>query len=103
MNSQRNHMEEEMEEIAADEHTRTVDIKDADHRWTFHAKLTYIVNSAGVPPHSPTPHFPPIPVNAVLGAVEDLLTATSGESLASRSNVEFLGNNLARHSNLART
>jgi len=70
----------------------TVHIKDVQGNWTFQATLTYRPTTQettqGVPP-PPKPHFPPIPVRAVIGAVEDLLTVTSGEAILSKSSWEF--------------
>ncbi len=77
-----------MKDTLRAEKTRIVHIKDLHGRWTFLAKLTYIHNSGGVPPKSPTPHFPPFPLKSVSGAVEDMLMATSGEVVAGESGFE---------------
>ena len=70
------------------ENSRTVQIKDVHGRWTFLAKLTYIPNTQGVPPKSPTPHFPPLPVRSMIGAVEDMLTGHTAEAGVSGAQFE---------------
>lgn len=59
-----------MEEIQEAQNSATIRVKDLHGTWTFMAKLSYIHNTEGVPPKSPTPHYP---VRAILAAVEELL------------------------------
>jgi hypothetical protein len=67
-----------MEEVLTAQRSTTVRIKTLHGKWTFLATLTHVPSTEGITP-APKPHFPPFPVKAVIGAVEDMLMAKSGD------------------------